>query len=135
MGRPRHGENLFAFLQEDIEQFRRFRRCRHIAQPVGERGAYLVERQPRESFVEHDRHADQRLIGDDSGDLNEDGAHGSAVKAEHHEQAIGRHPHEFDLAQRGTIESRAKRNAEFLREHAERLGRASEDVLDGRSAP
>jgi hypothetical protein len=56
------------------------------------------------------------------------------VEREHGEQPVAREAHEVDLAERGLLEVRADRDAQLLREHAERLRGASQDRLDRRRA-
>ena len=89
---------------------------------------------PAEALVQHRRDFGERAVGDLARNLDEHRAHHAAVEREHHEQTLTAHAHQLEPAEHRAIEARSERDAELLRQHAERLRGAAKNRLDRRRA-
>ncbi|HNB43823.1 MAG TPA: hypothetical protein PLL72_06470, partial [Burkholderiaceae bacterium] len=129
----RRAEELLAFLDEDVEQLALVLAALRVAEPLAGRGADLLQGEAAQPLVERLRHPLHQLRRQRLAHLHEDGAHRPALEVEHQQQPLARHRHQVQLLEHHPVERRRHRHAELLRQHAEHLGGALEDLLHGRA--
>jgi len=102
-----------------------------IAQPLGQRGADLAQRQPREALVQNHRHLHDDLGRHDRRHFHEDGPHTPLLSVSTKQEPVGPRLPTLQPLEHRLIERWAHGYTELFREHAEHLRRPLEDLIHG----
>ena len=124
-------EDLLAFGHEDVEQLSALSAAVGVTQALREGRPNLAEREPGQALVQDPRHVLHGAGRDAGRDLHEDGPDGAALQVEDQQQALRRQVHQVETIEHHRVEPRPGRDAKLLGEHAEDLGGAPQDLLDG----